>query len=89
MSHVYRGNACIHHYLTECKTVEQPPGFADFLRGTLALYKLSKQYKYRFELERTHPVFSYLKTSDPVKESTESLIEMESLTDKPLMETFE
>jgi hypothetical protein len=28
---------CIHNYLTKCSTNPQPPGFADFLRGTIAL----------------------------------------------------
>ncbi len=39
---------CIHQYLTKCKTNPQPPGFADFLRGTRTLYLLSKKYDYIF-----------------------------------------
>jgi len=62
---------CIHNYLTHCKTIDQPPGFADFLRGTLALYKLCQQYNYRFEIERTHPVFSYLKEESNIETDTE------------------
>jgi len=29
----------IHRYLSQCKTVQQPPGFADFLKGTAYLYQ--------------------------------------------------
>ena len=67
---------CIHNYLTECKSVKQPPGFADFLRGTLALYQMCQLYNYRFELERNHPIFSYLKeASEPFAESSMETIE--------------
>lgn len=64
---------CIHKYLTKCQTVEQAPGFADFLRGTLALYKMCQRYNYRFALDRSHPVFSYLK--EPLEPFTETLTE--------------
>jgi hypothetical protein len=37
---------CIHTYLKTCKTIVIPPGFGDFLRGTVALYNYSKKYKY-------------------------------------------
>jgi hypothetical protein len=33
---------CIHKYLNICKTNPQPPGFGDFLRGSIALYNFSK-----------------------------------------------
>lgn len=72
---------CIHKYLTKCKTVEQPPGFADFLRGTLALYKMCRRYNYRFELERSHPIFSYLK-----EPSFESLTEHSNVSSETLEE---
>ena len=29
----------VHRYLPQCKTVNQPPGFADFLKGTAYLYQ--------------------------------------------------
>ncbi len=29
---------CIHRYLTECASNPQPPGMADFIRGTIATY---------------------------------------------------
>jgi len=33
----------IHRYTNQCKTVQLPPGFADFLKGTLYLYQSSLQ----------------------------------------------
>jgi len=55
---------CIHKYLTKCKTNNQPPGFGDFLRGTIALYKYSKEYNYDVFLDKNiHPLFKYLKNN--------------------------
>ena len=54
---------CIHNYLTQSSVNKQPPGFADFLRGTIALYKYSKEYNYRLLLNRCHPLFEYLDES--------------------------
>ena len=39
---------CIHKYLTTCKTIPQPPGLADFIRGSIALFNYSKKYNYDF-----------------------------------------
>lgn len=52
----------IHHrYLTETFTNPQPPGFADFLRGTLALYQLAKKNNYELKLDvNSHPIFNAL-----------------------------
>lgn len=36
-------NIIVHRYLHKCKTVAQPPGLADFLKGTLYLYQQSKR----------------------------------------------
>lgn len=52
---------CIHKYLRECVTNPQPPGFADFLRGTIALYNFSKKYDYKLFLDSDHPLFKFLK----------------------------
>jgi hypothetical protein len=41
---------CVHQYLTSCKINPQPPGLADFLRGTRTLYLLSKKYRCCFEI---------------------------------------
>ena len=58
---------CIHKYLTTCKTNSQPPGLADFLRGTVALFNFSKKYNYRFFVDNTHPAFALLESNNYVK----------------------
>ena len=51
---------CIHKYITSCRTNPQPPGFADFLRGTIALYQYSKKYGYDLYIDAVvHPIFQY------------------------------
>jgi hypothetical protein len=56
---------CIHKYLYKCKTNRQSPGFADFLRGTIALYEYSKKYDYNFYIDRNvHPIFDYFENSN-------------------------
>ena len=57
----YIDSVCVHKYLTKCITNPQPPGFADFLRGTIALYIFAKKYHYTLSIDRSHPVFKYLK----------------------------
>ena len=52
--------SCIHKYLTHCNTNPHPPGFADFLRGTIALYMFSKMYGYKLLIDDGHPVFAFL-----------------------------
>jgi len=54
---------CIHTYLTKCESNPQPPGFADFLRGTIALYIFSKKYNYQLFVDGSHPVFTCLKSN--------------------------
>ena len=68
-------NVCIHKYLTQCITNPQPPGFADFLRGTIALYIFAKKYDYTLSIDRSHPVFNYLKGNhEYTLEYTEELL---------------
>jgi hypothetical protein len=57
---------CVHKYLTVCRTNSQPPGIADFLRGTVALYYYSKQYNYDFYIDGTHPLFSFLQPNSRI-----------------------
>ena len=69
---------CIHHYLTYCKTNPKPPGFADFIRGTIALYYFSKKYGYELLLDIKHPMFQYLyyqrfETGHPIGVSLQTL----------------
>jgi len=60
---------CVHKYLTVCRTNPQPPGFADFLRGTVALFYYSKQYNYEFYIDGTHPLFSFLQPNSRIVEA--------------------
>jgi hypothetical protein len=72
----YIQNVCVHKYLTKCITNPQPPGFADFLRGTIALYIFAKKYDYTLSIDRSHPVFHYLKDNEYTEytEYTEELL---------------
>jgi hypothetical protein len=55
---------CIHKYLVHCKTNDQPPGFGDFLRGTIALYYYAKASGFQLYIdENAHPVFRFFKSS--------------------------
>lgn len=52
---------CIHKYLSECRSISRPPGLADFLRGTITLFKYSQEYNYDFFIDKNiHPFFSFL-----------------------------
>jgi hypothetical protein len=62
---------CIHTYLTRCKTNPQPPGFADYLRGTIALYNLSKNYGYKLLINGNHPLFKFIKPNENIISSEE------------------
>ena len=55
---------CVHTYLQQCKTTPQPPGLADFLRGTVALFNFSKQYNYKLLIDTRHPLFNFLEPSE-------------------------
>src|SRR6266700_2762309 len=46
----------VHTYRTSCKTVAQPPGFGDFLRGTITLFELSRKYQFDLRYITTHAV---------------------------------
>jgi hypothetical protein len=55
---------CIHRYLTQCATNPQPPGMADFIRGTIALFNYSQQYNFNILLDNTcHPIFAFLQNN--------------------------
>jgi hypothetical protein len=66
---------CTHKYLTKCQTNPQPPGFADFLRGTIALFNLSQTYGYELVIDRTHPLFRFMK-HDPLEDTPKDTIEL-------------
>ncbi len=61
INHSKQPKICVHKYLTHCTSNPQPPGFADFLRGTIALYIFSKKYNYQLLIDGSHPLFKYLK----------------------------
>jgi hypothetical protein len=55
---------CIHRYLTQTVTNPQPPGMADFIRGTIALFNYSQQYNFNILLDNTcHPMFAFLQNN--------------------------
>ena len=55
--------SCIHKYTLKCQTNPQPPGFADFLRGTIALFYFSQKYGYSLLIDSEHPLFKFLKNN--------------------------
>jgi len=74
---------CTHTYLTACKTNPQPPGIADFLRGTVALFNYCEQYGYEFYLDGSHPMYTCLKPNkyiQTVKERKDTIEVLPPLT---------
>jgi hypothetical protein len=65
---------CIHKYLTKCSSNPQPPGFADFLRGTIALYNFSKKYDYNLLVDGKHLLFNFLKPNKNIIKSNQNII---------------
>lgn len=55
---------CIHVYLSHCKSNSLPPGFGDFLRGTVALFEYSKKYGYTLYIDQSHLLFSFLENNE-------------------------
>ena len=46
----------------------QPPGFADFLRGTICLYQFAKLYNFELKFSiNAHPIFKLLNIPDELK----------------------
>jgi hypothetical protein len=58
------------------KTNPQPPGIGDFLRGTIALYELSKKYGYDLFFDNNHPLFSYLEKSPYILSTNSEVMEL-------------
>jgi len=72
VAHIPKNNkTCTHTYLTVCKTNPQPPGIADFLRGTVVLFNYCEQYGYEFYLEGSHPIYSCLKPNKYIQTGKE------------------
>jgi hypothetical protein len=71
---------CVHSYLRECTYKGEkwlPPGFGDFLRGTIALYKYCKEYNYKLYIDsQSNPLFQYLEENPHfVKYNLENVLE--------------
>ena len=65
---------CIHNYLNKCETGSMPPGFVDFLKGTIALYNYSKKYNYKLFINRDiHPIFKYFEDCEYYINDTHSI----------------
>lgn len=77
-----------HSYRTAYTTVRQPPGFGDFLRGSLALAILSfeKGFALRLDLDH-HPIGRFLREKVPPDRSPEDFVEFFNER-SPLLRTF-
>ena len=63
-------NYCIHSYLKQCQGSHYCPGFGDWLRGTVTLWKYCKKYNYDLYIDNTcHPIFQYLEDHPCFKEN--------------------
>lgn len=59
----------IHRYLQKLKTNPNPPGLADFLRGTITLYQYSNKYGYTLKVDTSsHPLFKVLDVPEHINE---------------------
>jgi hypothetical protein len=65
---------CIHTYLTVCNTNSQPPGIADFIRGTICLFQECKKFNYKLLLNNSHPIFKYLSSHPRVTSEKHSYV---------------
>lgn len=52
----------VHSYRPRCQSVSQPPGFGDFLRGSISLHQLSIKYGFNLHLDfSSHPLSDFIK----------------------------
>jgi len=67
----------VHHtYRTACTTVRQPPGFGDFLRGSIALAILSLEKGFSLRLDFTHhPIGRFLREQRPSGAAPQQVVE--------------
>lgn len=55
-----------HTYRTRCSTVRQPPGFGDYLRGSIALAILAQEQGFSLEIDLSHhPAGAFLRDNRP------------------------
>jgi len=58
---MFENKTIVHKYITYCKTVVIPPGFGDFLRGTLYLYQLSQKLGLELIIDfSSHPIGKWI-----------------------------
>jgi hypothetical protein len=67
----------VHTFRTKCSTMSQPPGFGDFLRGSLALAILCEEKSFDLKLDfSNHPMNSFLQNPHPqLESSTDGVVE--------------
>lgn len=54
-------NSIVHTYRSNCHSVSVPPGFGDFIRGSISLHNLSQKFKFNLIVDfSNHPLGKYL-----------------------------
>jgi len=83
-------NKCVHRYLTNCRTNPQPPGIADFLRGCVALFILSKRYDFDFFIDwSSHPIFKNFEYDESIfVRMAENVETIESIPPKSFQDIY-
>lgn len=57
----FKMNLIIHTYRNNCNSVSVPPGFGDFIRGSISLHNLSQKYNFNLIVDFSmHPLGKYL-----------------------------
>lgn len=57
----------VHTYQPVCRTVSQPPGLGDFMRGTVALFQWSRIYRFELRMDFTsHPLSQLIQPHDTI-----------------------
>ena len=76
-------------YLQVCKTNPQPPGLADYLRGSLILLSLTLNNNYKFVVDHDcHPFFKCLERNDNFQ-APQNIINLETKELIPPLESIE
>lgn len=70
-----RNKVFIHSYQPDCRTVTQPPGLGDFLRGSITLHQLAHRYGFTLKLDFTaHPLGRYFDQGDRIPKRGKRLV---------------
>jgi len=66
----------VHQYTNICKTVQLPPGLADFLRGCMFFYRYSKNVNYKLYVDfKKHPIGNFITSNDGFEINDEQPVE--------------